>query len=311
MLGPPRTRDKKSGATAMNVDIQKIADCGHANNSMVDSVIRSPVDDLRTHPSITEAIRRLSGPSPKLSYHEIMDNSDRRVSVVGSFKNWNVSVIMDYVVDGEIALSPYPIIISPLGGAQLEIDIYECPIEYFSRSLNRDLRLSAPIERKMIADGEFWATPAKGVFADVVGVTASDGERESAVLVISGDAYAPYVRTFDRSGNMTSTVFSSSKFNGQQFFADFLKNLTSSNLLSVLSEKEANDLYGFVKGQLSDPEAIVSEAVWPMIQAAAKIDRSSGLNALQNLADSSHEMAIHAMSLLNKVSLEVEANTNA
>lgn len=229
-----------------------------------------------------------------------MDNSDRRISVVDSYKGWTVSVIMDYVVDSEIALSPYPMVIVPLGGARLEIDLYRCPLEYFSRSFLKDLRLGAPLERRTIGEGELWATPAKGIFADIVDVVAGEDGQEPVVLVISGEAYAPYVRVFDRYGNMTSTVFSSNKFNGQQFFADFVKNMAASNFMESMSGQERQSLFTYIADQLSDPSEIISEALWPMVQASANVDRSLGIQVLRNVANSSHEMASHASAVLAK-----------
>ena len=79
------------------------------------------------------------------------------------------------------------------------------------------------------------------------------GGRDPVVMVVSGEAYAPYVRVFDRYGNMTSTVFSSNKLNGQQYLADFLKNMAASDFVDSMSGQERGNLCTYIADQLSDP----------------------------------------------------------
>lgn len=295
----------------MKSALDKIARFWRDGHSLSDPVISLAVNELKYHSSFFEAVNRLSSPDRKLSYHELTDDSDRRISVACSSDNWTVSVVMDYIVGGDITVSPYPIIIAPANGARLEIDLYEFSCEDFSRSFSQNLRLGVPQGRKTIGDGEFWATPARGVFADVVSVAGGEDGREPVIMVVTGEAYAPYVRVFDRSGNLASTVFSSNKFNGQQFFGDFLKNVTGSDFVNYMSDQERQNLLAFVADQISDPSEIVSEALWPMVQTAANLDRTLGLQALKNLANSSHEMASHASAILARQSIDMRTRSNA
>lgn len=283
----------------MKSAIRQIAGCWRGNNSFDERLIFEAVNELKFSSEFRDAVNRLTTPGRKLSYHELTDDTERRVSVAFAADNWTVSVGMDYKVGGEVTLSPYPMIIVPAQGACLEIDLYEYACENFSRSFCPDLRLGEPRRRITVRDGEFWATPSRGVFAEIVGISG-DYDQEPVIMVVTGDAYAPYVRVFDRSGRLASTVFSSNFFNGQQFFADFLRNVAATDLIDCMSEQERLDLEAFVVKQLSRPSELISEALWPMIQTAAKLDHMIGLAALREIAKSSHEMAAHAAAVLKR-----------
>lgn len=97
---------------------------------------------------------------------------------------------------------------------------------------------------------------------------------------------------------MKSTVFSSTVFNAQRYFAELLKHVTASDLPQCMAEKEKQSLCNFVAGELTDPSGVISEALRPLVQTAATLDRSLGLEALKNIANSSHEMASHASGVL-------------
>lgn len=284
----------------MKSELASIIACWRKNLSLDFPFVSGIANELTSHPRVSDAVDQLSGPDPKLGYYELMGDSDRKACIVCMIDDWAVSVIMDYRVDREITLSPYPMIIAPANGARLEIDIYECPAESFGRSFVGDLRLGGPVGRRTIAPGEAWATPAKGVFADIVGVIGSGDGREPAIMAVSGEPYAPYVRVFDRDGLMVSSAFSSNALNAKQFFADFLKNMTGSDFLESLSAKERADLRAFVADQLADPSEMISEALWPMVQTAANLDGSMGLRALETVAKSGHEMAPHAAAALER-----------
>ncbi len=282
----------------MKIELDRIAEVWGESGSLSGPEISRLVGEVRSHSRITNSVDRLSEAVRKLGLGEVMGDNNQRAAAICTSGDWAISVILDYIVDGEITLAPFPMILAPVNGAQIEIDVYQRPIEDFENSFTRNLSLGQPLERKCIVDGEFWATPAKGVVAEIASIVGAEDGRKPAIMSINGGAYAPYVRVFDEGGNMAPSALASTGLNSQQFFADFLKNVVASDFLEHLSEKEKRDLFEYLDDQLSDPSDVISEALWPMLQSAAVLDRSLGLQALENVANSSHELASHAAAVL-------------
>lgn len=92
------------------------------HGSLDSSVVSDIVGTLRSHSDFDEAVERLSRSA--VGSRELTGSTDQgRISLACALADWSVVVMMDSLVHEDIALSPYPMVISPANGARLELDI--------------------------------------------------------------------------------------------------------------------------------------------------------------------------------------------
>ena len=288
----------------MHETIERLSKFWSEHGSLVDGLAGAELEQLRSAPEMDAAYSRLC--RDELSIAELSTSTSRgKVSSIYARNRWTAVLIKDYALSDDIVLSPCPAIIIPFrASTTVQVDSYRLDEGQFSRSRIYHAGAVEWIGRETVTFGAAWATPAKGVCANISAIGG-----ESAILLVNGPSYAPYTHSLDSRMEYLNSAFSSDLYNGRVFLSDLIRQAVSAKVQDHCEPAETERLKAFIRATAERPD-VVSEEIWPLVQSMSSLDRAGAIDLLGRLGASDHELAPMARSTLLANGVQVDGREN-